>query len=130
MPRRRPTTDGLAGGALNTASAGAPAILAHIKSGKLRCIAVGTKKRLTQLPDVSTVAESGFPGFEMTQRYALDAPANMSQIAIDKIAATTERLRADTAQPVGDTPVQYATFIAAEQARWKVVAARANIKPD
>ena len=41
----------------------------------------------------------------------------MPQIAIDKIAAATERLHGDTARPVGDTPVQNATFIAAEQAR-------------
>ena len=90
--------------------------------------------------DVPTVAESGYPGFEMTQWYGLNAPANMPQIAIDKIAAATaiamknpqatERLRGDTALPVGDSPAQYAAFIAAEQARWKVVAARAKIKPD
>ena len=42
----------------------------------------------------------------------------------------TERLRGDTAQPIGDSPAQYAAFIAAEQARWKVVVARAKIKPD
>ena len=66
---------------LMAASVGAPAILAHIKSGKLRCIATGTKERLAQLPDVPTVAESGYPGFEMTQWYGLNAPANMPQIA-------------------------------------------------
>ena len=86
------------------------------------------------------MAESGYPGFEMTQWYGLNAPANMPQAAIDKIAAATalamknplatERLRGDTAQPVGDTPAQYAAFIAAEQARWKVVVTRAKIKPD
>jgi hypothetical protein len=42
----------------------------------------------------------------------------------------TERLRGDTAQPVGDTPAQYAAFIKTEQARWKQVTARAKIKPD
>ena len=125
---------------LDAASVSAPAILAHIKSGKLRCIATGTKERLAHLPDVPTVAESGYPGFEMTQWYGLNAPANMPQIAIDKIAAATasamknpqatERLRGDTAQPIGDSPAQYAAFINAEQARWKVVAARAKIKPD
>ena len=135
-----PQLTDLLGGRLDAASVGTPAILAHIKSGKLRCIATGTKERLAQLPDVPTVAESGYPGFEMTQWYGLNAPANMPQIAIDKIAAATattmknlaatERLRGDTAQPVSDTPVQHATFIAAEQARWKVVAARAEVKPD
>ena len=135
-----PQLTDLLAGRLDAASVGAPAILAHIKSGKLRCIATGTKERLAQLPDVPTVAESGFPGFEMTQWYGLNAPANMPQAAIDKIAAATaaamknpqatERLRGDTALPIGDSPAQYAAFITAEQARWKIVVARAKIKPD
>ena len=135
-----PQLTDLLAGRLDAASVGAPAILAHIKSGKLRCIATGTKERLAQLPDVPTVAESGFAGFEMTQWYGLNAPASMPQVAIDKIAAATaaamknplatERLRGDTAQPIGDSPAQYAAFISAEQARWKVVVARARIKPD
>ena len=135
-----PQLTDLLAGRLDAASVGAPAILAHIKSGKLRCIATGTKERLAQLPDVPTVAESGFPGFEMTQWNGLNAPANMPQIAIDKIDAATaaamktpqanERLRNDTALPIGDSPAQYAAFITAEQARWKIVAARAKIKPD
>ena len=135
-----PQLTDLLAGRLDAASVGAPAILAHIKSGKLRCIATGTKERLAQLPDVPTVAESGYPGFEMTQWYGLNAPANMPQIAIDKIAEAcgkamrnplaTERLRGDTALPVGDTPAQYAAFIQAEQARWKLVVSRAKIKPE
>ncbi|NMM78058.1 ABC transporter substrate-binding protein [Acidovorax sp. SRB_14] len=135
-----PQLTDLLAGRLDAAAVGAPAILAHIKSGKLRCIATGTKERLPQLPDVPTVAESGFPGFEMTQWYGLNAPASMSQAAIDKIAEAcgkamrnplaTERLRGDTAQPVGDSPAQYGAFIAAEQARWKKVIARAKIHPD
>lgn len=135
-----PQLTDLLAGRLDAASVGAPAILAHIKSGKLRCIATGTKERLAQLPDVPTVAESDYPGFEMTQWYGLNAPANMPPEAVAKIAdacakamknpLATERLRGDTAQPVGDTPAQYAAFIKAEQARWRLVTARAKIKPD
>ena len=135
-----PQLTDLLAGRLDAAAVGAPAILAHIKSGKLRAIATGTSTRLTLLPDVPTVAESGYPGFEMTQWYGLNAPANMPNEAITKIAdacakamknpLATERLRGDTALPVGDTPAQYAAFIATEQARWKLVAARAKIKPD
>ena len=135
-----PQLTDLLAGRLDATSVGAPEILAYIKSGKLRAIATGTKERLAQLPDVPTVAESGYPGFEMTQWYGLNAPANMPPIAIDKIAEAcskamknplaTERLRGDTALPVGDTPAQYAAFIKTEQARWKLVAARAKIKPD
>ena len=135
-----PQLTDLLAGRLDAAAVGAPAILAHIKSGKLRAIATGTTTRLPQLPDVPTVAESGYPGFEMTQWYGLNAPASMPLDAIAKIAdacakamknpTATERLRGDTALPVGDTPAQYAAFIQSEQARWKQVAARAKIKPD
>ena len=135
-----PQLTDLLAGRLDAASVGAPAILAHIKSGKLRCIATGTRERLPQLPEVPTVAESGYPGFEMTQWYGLNAPSSMPAAAIDKIAdacgkamhnaQATERLRGDTAQPVGDTPAQYGAFIRAEQARWKQVVARAKIKAD
>ena len=135
-----PQLTDLLAGRLDAAAVGAPAILAHIKSGKLRAIATGTSTRLALLPDVPTVAESGYPGFEMTQWYGLNAPASMSQEAVAKIAdacakamknpLATERLRGDTAQPVGNTPAQYAAFIKTEQARWKLVAARAKIKPD
>jgi len=135
-----PQLTDLLAGRLDAASVGAPAILAHIKSGKLRCIATGTKERLPQLPDVPTVAESGYPGFEMTQWYGLNAPASMPQAAIDKVAQAcgqamrnpqaTERLRGDTAQPLGSTPAEYAAFIRSEQARWQQVVARAKIKAD
>ena len=135
-----PQLTDLLAGRLDAAAVGAPAILAHVKSGKLRAIATGTKERLALLPDVPTVAESGYPGFEMTQWYGLNAPANMPNDVIAKIAdacakamknpLATERLRGDTAQPVGDTPAQYAAFIKTEQARWKLVVTRAKIKAE
>ena len=70
-----PMLTDLMAGRLQAASVGAPALLQFIKAGKLRCIATGTSQRLPQLPDVPTVAEQGFPGFEMTQWYGLMAPA-------------------------------------------------------
>ena len=70
---------------------GASAILPHIKAGKLRCIATGSTQRLPQLPDVPTVAEQGFPGFEMTQWYGMLAPATMAQANIDKLAVETAK---------------------------------------
>lgn len=135
-----PQLTDLLAGRLDAAAVGAPAILPHIKAGKLRCIATGSKERLPQLPDVPTVAEQGFPGFEMTQWYGLNAPATMSQPNIDKLAAEAakairsvtarERLSHDAAEAVGNTPAQFAAFIAQEQQRWKAVVARAKIKPD
>ena len=135
-----PQLTDLLSGRLDAASVGASAILPHIKAGKLRCIATGSAQRLAQLPDVPTVAEQGFPGFEMTQWYGMLAPASMAQAHIDKLSAETmkamkspsslERLNLDAAQAIGGTPVQFAQFIAAEQKRWKVVVDRAKIKPE
>ncbi|AQV96975.1 MULTISPECIES: Bug family tripartite tricarboxylate transporter substrate binding protein [Cupriavidus] len=135
-----PQITDLLSGRLDAAAVGAPAIIQFIKAGKLRCIATGTTQRIPQLPDVPTVAEQGYPGFEMTQWYGLLAPASLPQAATDKLADATvkavkskssvERLSADAAIVVGDTPAEFARFIAQEQQRWKPIIARAGIKPD
>jgi tripartite-type tricarboxylate transporter receptor subunit TctC len=135
-----PQLTDLLAGRLQAASVGAPAILQFIKAGKLRCIATGTTQRIPQLPDVPTVAEQGYPGFEMTQWYGMLAPANLSQPAADKLAAACakamheptalERLSTDAAIPVGGSAAEFAKFIAVEQQRWKPVIARAKVKPD
>ncbi len=135
-----PQLTDLLAGRLDAASVGAPAVLQFIKAGKLRCIATGTPQRLPQLPDVPTVAEQGYPGFEMTQWYGLLAPASLPAAAIERLAveaakaiktpAAVARLSDDTAQAVGGTSAEFAAFIAAEQKRWQPVIARAKIKPD
>lgn len=89
---------------------------------------------------MATVAEQGFPGFEMTQWYGMLAPANLAPANLDKLAAETakavkapgslERLNADAAEAIGGTPAQFAQFIASEQERWKKVLLRAKVKPD
>ena len=135
-----PQLTDLMGGRLDAAAVGAPAVMQFIKTGKLRCIATGTSQRLAQLPDVPTVAEQGYPGFEMTQWYGLLAPASMSQANADKLSAAAAHavrepaaqklLESESAVVVGSTAAEFASFIDAEQRRWKPVIARANIKPD
>ncbi|MFO1341191.1 MAG: tripartite tricarboxylate transporter substrate-binding protein [Burkholderiaceae bacterium] len=135
-----PQLTDLLAGRLDAASVGAPAVMQFIKAGKLRCIATGTTQRIPQLPDVPTVAEQGYPGFEMTQWYGLMAPASFPAAATDKLAAAAakamrekealDRLANDAAIAVGSTPAEFAAFIAAEQKRWRPVIARAKIKPD
>ncbi|MDD0813360.1 tripartite tricarboxylate transporter substrate binding protein [Curvibacter sp. HBC28] len=135
-----PMMTDLLAGRLEGSAVGAAAVLPFIKAGKLRCIATGSTKRLTQLPDVPTVAEQGFPGFEMTQWYGMLAPANLAAPNVAKLSEHTmkavkspeslERLNADAAEVLGGTPEQFSQFIAAEQARWQKVIARASIKPD
>jgi len=72
-----PQLQDLLGGRLEAASAGTPALMPHIKSGKLRPIAVGTPERIPALPDVPTVAEMGYPGFETSQWYGIIGPAKL-----------------------------------------------------
>ncbi|WP_457324041.1 Bug family tripartite tricarboxylate transporter substrate binding protein [Roseateles sp. P5_E11] len=135
-----PQLTDLLGARLEAAAVGAPAVLQFIKAGKLRCLATGSRERLPQLPDVPTVAEQGFPGFEMTQWYGLLAPSSMAPASVDKLAVeaakairsvgSKERLGADSAEAVGNTPAQFAAFIAQEQQRWKPVILRAKVRPD
>jgi tripartite-type tricarboxylate transporter receptor subunit TctC len=135
-----PQLTDLMGGRLDAAAVGAPAVMQFIKSGKLRCIATGTSQRLAQLPDVPTVAEQGFPGFEMTQWYGMLAPASLPQALADKLAvavakavkepAAAKLLESEAALAVGSSSAEFTRFIAQEQQRWKPVIARAKIKPD
>ncbi|MEK8026667.1 MAG: hypothetical protein RLY78_1966 [Pseudomonadota bacterium] len=135
-----PMMTDLLAGRLDAASVGAPAVMGFIKAGKLRCIATGTTERLAALPDVPTVAEQGFPGFEMTQWYGLMAPAKQPADQVARLAeaagtalrqaSSREKLAQEAAQGIGGSPADFARFIAAEQKRWKAVVARAQIKPD
>jgi tripartite-type tricarboxylate transporter receptor subunit TctC len=128
----------LVAGRTQATAAGTPPLLPHVKSGRLRVIAVGAAKRLAILPDVATVAEQGYPGFETTQWYGLNAPAKTPAAIVKRLAdeagkaarlqSITERFAADSAEAVGSTPEEYAAFIAQEQARWGDVVRKAGIK--
>ena len=128
----------LLAGRTQATAAGTPPLLPHVKSGKLRVVAVGSSKRLAILPDVPTVAEQGYPGFETAQWYGLNAPAKTPAAVIRRLAqeaakaakqpAVVDRLAPDSAEPVGSTPEEYAAYIAAEQKRWSEVVRKAGIK--
>jgi len=128
----------LVAGRTHMTAAGTPALMPHVKSGKLRVVAVGNLQRLPTLPDVKTVAEQGYPGFETTQWYGLNAPAKVPAPIIRRLAdeaakaaklpAVRERFAHDDAEAVGSTPEEYARFIAEEQKRWGDVVRRAGIK--
>jgi tripartite-type tricarboxylate transporter receptor subunit TctC len=130
----------LVAGRTQFSAAGTPPFLPHVKSGKLRVVAVGTARRLPILPDAPTVAESGYPGFETSQWYGLNAPAKTPQGIVDRLAAEAavaarsaavlKQLETDSAEAVGSTPLEYARYIAQEQARWKEVVRKAGIKAD
>lgn len=130
----------LVAGRTHATSAGTPPLMPHVKSGKLRVIAVGTPQRLPTLPDVGTVAEQGYPGFEASQWYGLNVPAKTPPAIVQRLSteaakaakspAVMERFKADDADAVGSTPKEYADFIAKEQARWSEVIKKAGVKAD
>ena len=109
-----------------------PSAIQHVRSGKLRPIAVTTAKRSPELPDVPTIAEAGVPGYEATSWFGLWAPANTPAPALDKLYASLAKVLKDPAvvkkiadqggDVVIDTPAEFEAFIKAEAAKWgKVV---------
>jgi tripartite-type tricarboxylate transporter receptor subunit TctC len=111
--------------------------LPHLQAGTLRALAVTTKQRSSVAPDVPTIAESGYPGFEAIAWHGILAPANTPQPIIDKlhdqiVAAlndppTKALIVAQSIQIVGDTPAEFAAFIKQDIAQWKAVAIQANV---
>ena len=130
----------LVAGRTQFSAAGTPPLMPHVKSGKLRVVAVGNSQRLSILPEVKTVAEQGYPGYETAQWYGLNAPAKTPTAIVERLAAEAakaakspavmKQLEPDAAEPVGSTPKEYADYIASEQARWKEVVQKAHIKAD
>ena len=117
-----------------------PALGAHIRSGKLRAIAVGTTQRIAALPDVPTVAEMGFKDFETAQWYGVHVPAGTPPDIVKRLqeeadkalraSAVTERFATDNAVGGGGPSSEYAAFIGREQKIWSDIVKRAQIKPD
>lgn len=135
-----PMLSDLLGGQLELTFNGIPPIISQIKAGKLRPLAVGSAARVPALPDVPTIAESGYPGFETSQWYGLMAPAGVPRPIIDKLhEGVVKALASDDAKKrisddggvvAGGTPEQFAALIAKEKERWAKVVASAKIQPD
>jgi tripartite-type tricarboxylate transporter receptor subunit TctC len=114
-----------------------PEQLGAIKGGKTRALAVSTLRRSPQLPDVPTVAESGFPGFEVTVWYGVCAPAAVPKPILAKLGATLlrtlslpevkARLAEVSIEASPTTPEEFAAFIQVETERWARVVKDANL---
>ncbi|WP_286997306.1 MULTISPECIES: Bug family tripartite tricarboxylate transporter substrate binding protein [Comamonas] len=109
-----------------------PSAIQHVRSGKLRPIAVTTAKRSPELPDVPTIAEAGVPGYEATSWFGLWSVAGTPQPVLDKLHASLTKVLKDPAvskkiadqggEVVIETPAQFDAFIKSEAAKWgKVV---------
>jgi tripartite-type tricarboxylate transporter receptor subunit TctC len=126
-----PAVADLLGGQVQSMFDNAPSSLPHVQSGKLRAIAVTSAQRLPMLPDVPTLAESGFPGLDVQSWFGLAAPAGtpapvIAQLnkALNQALDTPEvkkRLHDLAATPAPGTPEQMRAFADAEITRWQAV---------
>jgi tripartite-type tricarboxylate transporter receptor subunit TctC len=119
---------------------GVPPLAPHVQSGRLRPIAVGSTKRLAMFPKLPTIAESGYPDYEVTTWYGPLAPARTPRETILRMNAdlmktlqrpeVRERLATEGAEPLGSTPEQFGAYIQKEIARWSRVIRDAGVRAE
>ena len=117
-----------------------PLTVPHVKTGKLKAIAVGSATRSSALPDLVTIAESGYPGFEAVGWAGLMAPAGTPREIVARLNAEVVRILASQelkdrfvamgAELVSSTPEEFAAYIRSEQAKWGKVIRDVGIKPE
>ena len=135
-----PSTIALLGGHLDFITTGLPECLPHIKSGRLRPLAVAGASRLPPIPDVPTTTELGIPALAITSWTGLMVPAATPRHIVARINAevvnvlkqhdTAERVREQGFDVVASSPADAQAFMAAEVARWGKLVREANIKAD
>lgn len=135
-----PSVTDLLGGQVDATFTGAPAVLPQVRSGRLRALAVSSAQRMATLPEVPTVAESGYGGFEADQWYGVVAPAGTPaalvarlNIEINKALALPEvaqQMAVEGAVPVPTTPASFGALIAREIPRWAEVVKAGNVRSD
>ncbi|MBS0452521.1 MAG: tripartite tricarboxylate transporter substrate binding protein [Proteobacteria bacterium] len=112
----------------------------HIKNGKMRALAVTSAKRSADLPNVPTVAEAGYKGFEAVTWFGIAAPAGVPKVAVSKLNAAfnkaletpdvRKKLTEQGADVLGGTPEQFATLVRDETGRWAKVVRESGAKVD
>ena len=135
-----PAVADLLGGQVQLMFDNMPVSLPHAKAGKLRALAVTSLKRSPALPDVPTMDVEGLKGFDATSWFGLLAPAGTPKDIIAKLNSASvaalatsemrERLAAQGADPVGNTPEQFATFIKAEIEKWAKIVKASGARVD
>src|ERR687896_137151 len=135
-----PALTDLLAGRVQFMSVEAVAALPHVKAGKLRALGVATPERNALAPDVPTVAEAGYPGFEVTAWYGVVAPAGVPKDAAGKLAGAIskaletptfrEKLAGLGATPVGGTPEAFGEILRRENAKWAKAIKDAAIRID
>jgi tripartite-type tricarboxylate transporter receptor subunit TctC len=135
-----PAITDVIGGQLPLVAVNALEVLPHVKSGKLKVLAVLSPNRSSIFPDVPTIAESGFPGFEASVWYGLVAPAATSKPIVQKLheevqkalqtKEVRERMNAVGGEVVPGSSEMFTNLIRSERARYSKLVREANIQPD
>lgn len=130
----------LMGGRIHMTFDNIPAVVGHIRSGKLRAIAVTTARRSAQLPDVPTIMESGLPGYQISAWFGLLAPAGTPAQIIARLSAETRKALASTdvkerfsnlgSETAGSSPEEFQRLIETESQRIGTVLRIAGVKPE
>ena len=135
-----PATADLIGGQVDLGFSSIPAVLPHISSGLLKAIAVTTDKRVSAVPQLPTISESGFPGLSAYGWYAVVGPVGIPEVIITKINSDVTQVLADPEvraklalqglEPWTMTPQELRSYMQIEVARWRKVINISNIKAD
>ncbi len=135
-----PATNDLLGGQVQMMFNNPVSALPHVKTGKLRALATTGARRSPVTPDIPTVAELGYPGFEAGTWYAFLGPAGLPKEIVTKLHTdllkvlhmkdVRERLAAQAIDPIGTTPEQLAAIMKADLDKWAKVIRSANITAD
>lgn len=135
-----PAITDLLGGQIQVLFTGAPAVIGQLKNGQLRALAVSSPQRLAVLPDVPTVAESGYKDFEADQWYGVVAPTGTSAAIVARLntqinlalnsAELKTRLNSEGAIATPTTPEAFGKLIQREIERWKPVIQSGRVKAD
>ena len=128
----------LVAGRVSVTSASAISTMPHVRSGRLRALAVSSARRSPSVPELPTVAEAGIPGFAVDQWYALFAPAATPKEIVAKLygeiakavaqADTRERLLAMGLDPVGMPPDEFTAYVKSETIKWGNLVREAGIR--
>ena len=135
-----PAVSDLLGGQVQSMFDNSPSSMPHVKAGKLRALAITSKERSPLLPDVPTIAESGFPGFEVQSWFGISAPAGTPEAVINRLntalnvalkdPATKQRLADLVATTAPGTPDDMRKFVASELKGWNEVVKASGAKAD
>jgi tripartite-type tricarboxylate transporter receptor subunit TctC len=133
-----PALTDLIGGQIHMAFSSVPAVLPHVKAGRLNALGVGSAKRSPALPNIPTIAEAGVPGYEYTTWYGIFAPArtpapivarlNKEIVKVLVLPELNERFVSQGADPAPSTPGELSNYMAAESARWAKTIKAAGIR--